>query len=274
MNEVVYNIPINLLAGYKGRKVIVRSYDPEEIVTVLSGEDMENLVAVQLLSMTGNIDVLGKWGYGIPVDLVMLHPQSEFPCLYRHAKLLDRHPLRVCIPVVNGFSKAVKVAASLKFFIKLEIGQPDPSLIEEIHRVLNFYVHNPSVALPIEYFHSTFLAMHHSEQTSLWEIQEDDPATLRYVTEDGKETIARRLGSGRTVDDPETFVANLQNSLFADRVECYDCQYFKNCGGYFKWPSKTYRCDGVKTLFNTLDEAAQEMRDEIAVLIHTREGAA
>jgi hypothetical protein len=273
LNEVVYNIPINLFGGYKGRKVIVRSYEPEEIVA-LSGGDMENLIAVQLLSMNGNVDVLGNWGYGIPVDLVMLHPQSEFPSLYRHAKLQDRHPLRVCIPVVNGFSKAVKVAASLKLFIKLEIGQPDPSLIEEIHRVLNFYIHNPSVALPIEYFHSTFLAMHHSEQSSLWDIQEEDPAIIRYVTEDGKETIARRLGCGRTAGDPETFVAEFQNALFAERVECYECQYFKNCGGYFKWPNKAYPCDGIKTLFSTISNAAREMRDEIAVLIHTREGAA
>lgn len=274
MNEVVYNIPINLFADYRGRKVIVRSYDPEEMVMALSGSDMENLIAVQLLSMTGNIDVLGNWGYGIPVDLVMLHPQDEFACLYRHAKLQDRHPLRVCIPVVNGFSKAVKVAASLKLFIKLEIGQPDPSLIEEIHRVLNFYIHNTSVALPIEYFHSTFLSMYHSEQSSLWDVQEENPASIRYVTEDGRETIARRLGSGRITGDLDTFIAELETKLLGDRDECYGCRYFKNCGGYFKWPSKSYRCDGVKTLFNTLDDAAQEMRDQISILMHTQKGAA
>ena len=47
MSEVVYNVPINLIAGYVGRRIIVRSYDPEEIVSALSGSDMEKLVAVQ-----------------------------------------------------------------------------------------------------------------------------------------------------------------------------------------------------------------------------------
>jgi hypothetical protein len=273
MSEVVYNIPINLISGYVGRKIIVRSYEPEQIVSSLSGSDMENLIAVQLLSMTSNADALGNWGYGIPVDLVMLHPQSEFPCLYRHARLLDRHPLRVCIPVVNGFSKAVKVAASLKLFIKLEIGQPDPSLIEEIHRVLNFYVHNPLVTLPIEYFHSTFLAMHQSEQSSIWDVQDENPAAFRYVTEDGKETIVRRTGNGRTIGNLDTFVVDLQSTLLAERDECYNCQYFRNCGGYFKWPNRAYRCDGVKALFSALGAAAQEMREDIAVM-RTRKGAA
>jgi len=273
MSEVVYNVPINLIAGYVGRRIIVRSYDPEEIVSALSGSDMEKLVAVQLLSMTSNADALANWGYGIPIDLVMLHPQSEFPCLYRHAKLLDRHPLRVCIPVVNGFSKAVKVAASLKLLIKLEIGQPDPSLIEEIHRVLDFYVHNPLVALPIEYFHSTFLAMHQSEESLIWDIQEENPAFFRYVTEDGKETIARCTGSSRTISNLDSFVADLLSTLLAQRDECYGCEYFRNCGGYFKWPSRAYRCDGVKTLFSALGAAAREIREDIEVM-HARKGAA
>ena len=273
MNEVVYNIPISLIAGYSGRKIIVRSYDPEELVSAVEGSNLENLVAIQLLSMTSNADALANWGHGIPVDLVMLHPQSEFQCLYRHARLLDGHPMRVCIPVVIGFSKAVKVAASLKLFVKLEIGQPDPSLIEEMHRVLNFYVHHPLVALPIEYFHSTFIAMHQSAQSSLWDVQEENPAAFRYVTEDGKETIGRRAGSGRTISNLETFVAELQRSVLNERDECYECGYFKNCGGYFKWPSRGYRCDGVKTLFSTLGAAAQEMREDIAVM-HSQKGAA
>ncbi|HMG37472.1 MAG TPA: hypothetical protein VKM94_26445 [Blastocatellia bacterium] len=274
VDEVVYNIPINLLARYRRRKVIVRSYDAQEIVAGLSNGNMDDLVAVQLLSLNGDGEVLTNWGYGVPVDLVMLYPTNEFPSLYRYARLLDRHPLRVCIPVVNGFSKAVKVAASLKLLIKLEIGQPDPSLMEEVLRVLNFYIHSRAVALPIEYFHSTFLAKYHSEQSSLWDVQEENPATLRYVTEDGRETIARRLGNGRTPGDLTSFVPDLQNALFVDRAECYECPHFQNCGGYFKWPSRNYRCDGVKSLFKAIDEAAREMRDSLNVMTGAQKGVA
>jgi hypothetical protein len=274
MNEVVYNIPVSLFPSYVGRKVIVRSYDPVEMIMSLTDCDIDNVVAVQLLSMTGNVDVLSNWGYGIPIDLLMPHPQTDFPFLYRYSKLLDRHPLRVCIPVVNGFSKAVKVATSLKLFVKLEIGQPDPSLIDEIQRVLNFYIHNPSVALPIEYFHSTFLAMYHSEQSSLWDVQEENPSTIRYVSEDGRENIARRVGSGRVEGDLDTFVADLQSEMLSEKAECNDCRYFMYCGSYFKWPRKTYRCTGVRSLFSTLDEAAQEMQGEITVMMQVQKGVA
>ena len=60
----------------------------------------------------------------LPIVLIMTNPQNHYPLLYRHAGFLHKHPLRSSIPIVPGFSKAVKLAASLNFVVKLEPGQP------------------------------------------------------------------------------------------------------------------------------------------------------
>jgi hypothetical protein len=52
-------------------------------------------------------------------------------------------------------------------------------------------------------------------------------------------------------------------SLLAERSECCDCEFFENCGGYFKWPHKSYDCSGVKAVFRTLKDAAIELRQDL-----------
>jgi hypothetical protein len=108
---------------------------------------------------------------------------------------------------------------------------------------------------------------------TLWDIQEEDPAALRYVTEDGRETIARRLDNGdvgTVTGDPGTFLTDLKAAVLTEQSECSHCEFFANCGGYFKWPCKEYSCDGVKTLFRTLHEAAGELAHDLAAFSATR----
>src|SRR5262249_16721332 len=234
MRTVVYNIPVHLVPAYRGREVLVRSQDPAALVQALPDGDLAQLVGVQLLSLTADVDVLADWGYGVPVDLVMYSPDSEFPLLYRHAKLLDKHPVRVSIPALPGLFKAVKVASALRFPVKLEVEQPGPEAIEALQSVLEFYLHHPSVSQPVEFFHTSLLSLYHQTPVSLWDVQEDDPACVRYVTDDGRETIARRPVGVRVTGDLGFFVAHLHQELLAERGECRECEFFAHCGGYFK----------------------------------------
>jgi hypothetical protein len=199
----------------------------------------------------------------VPVDLVMLSPHTEFPLLYRHAKLLDKHPVRVSIPALPGLFKAVKVASALGFIVKLDVGQPDPAAIEAMQSVLDFYLHHTSVSQPVEFFHTSLLSFYNQAPVSLWDVQEEDPAYVRYVTDDGRETIARRLVSTRMTGDLGSFVAARQQELLAERGECCECEFFAHCGGYFKWPRKDYGCSGIKTLFRTLRDASEALRHDL-----------
>lgn len=280
MTTIVYHIPLTLVAAYRGQKIIVRSQDPTALVKGLPESDHENLVGVQLLSLTTDADALADWGEAVPVELAMLHPETEFPLLYRHAKLLDKHPMRVTIPVIPGFSKAVKIATSLQFRVKLEVSQPDAATVAELCTVLAFYLHHSSVSQPVEYFHSTLLSFYHRDPVTLWDIQEEDPASLRYVTDEGREIVARQLVNGHVGNvgsvpgDLDAFVTNLTTEVLAGQSECSHCEFFPNCGGYFKWPRKEYSCDGVKTVFHTLREAAGELAHDLTDFEATQTEAA
>lgn len=260
MDEVVYNIPLHLFPAYRGRRVVVRSRAASELARGLRQDDLETVVGVQLLSLKEDAAALADWGYAVPVELVMRHPATEYPLLYRHAKLLDKHPTRACVPVTTGFVNALKVAAALQFAVKLEVGQPRPEVLEELRAALDFYLHHRSVSQPVEYFHSTLLAFHRYEALSLWDAQEEDPAFARYVTDEGRETVARATNGAAVAGDLSSFVPELKRRLLAERGECAGCEFFANCGGYFKWPRADYDCGGVKEVFRTLREAAEELR--------------
>lgn len=267
---VVYNIPVHLVPAYRGHEVVVRAQAPTALVQALPDSTLEQLVAVQLLSLTADVDALADWGYSVPVELVMLSPETEFPLLYRHAKLLDKHPVRVSIPVLHECFKAVKVANALGFIVKLEMGQPEAAAIEALQSMLDFYLHHTSVSQPIEFFHTSLMSFYHRHPVTLWDVQAEDPTYVRYVTDDGRETLARRPVNVSMTGDLGSFVADLQQELLAQQGECCECEFFKYCGGYFKWPRKDYVCSGVKTIFHTLRNASEALRHDLSVFTAAR----
>ncbi len=265
MNSVIYNIPVHLFETYRDQKVIVRSNDARELAERLSQTDMENVLYVQLLSLSGDVEPLANWGEAVPVDIFLQNPAVEFPLLYNFSKLLDKHPIRVSISVKPGFLKAVKLALALNFAVKLEVGQPDQGLIEEMAEVLDLYLHRPTVAQPVEYFHSLFLSFYQREPfQNLWLIQEEDPELFRFITDEGEETVSQRFGNVELNGDGGSVGIEQREALSSEKSECDGCEYFDRCGGYFKWPDREFGCEGVKTLFATLNNAAEELRNDLA----------
>lgn len=264
MESLVYNIPISLVEAYRGRRIIVRFSDPSALRYVLTEDDYECLQYVQSLTCQVDLDALADWGGGIPIDLVMADPGVEFSALYNYARLLDKHPVRVTIPVTAGLSKAVKVAASLNFAVKLEPQQPSPELIDELSSVLGFFLHHSSVSQPIDYFHSLLLAFYNQQPATLWGILEEDPAYFRYVTDEGEETISRRFVGAKGAGKMDLFFQDYKNTLMAEGQECCGCEFVDPCAGYFKWPDKNFACNGVKTIFHTLKVAAVELQNDLS----------
>jgi hypothetical protein len=151
----------------------------------------------------------------------------------------------------------------LNFAVKLELTQPGEALVEEMSRVLDAYLHQSMVAQPIEYFHSLFLALFRGEPLTLWSIQEEEPAQIRYVTDDGEETLSRRFEGTDIKGDVSLFPGKFRAAIMAEDGECASCELIGNCAGYFKWPDPDYPCDGVKTLFRTLNEAARQLKKDL-----------
>ena len=249
---MVYNLPATMIESYRGRDLIVRSHDPSEILQRLAPDNLERLAYLQILGTGGAIDPLLRWGPSIPVDLVVQDPDADLSLLYRYAPLPAERPVRVSVPVAAGFSKVVKLALSLNFAVKLEVSQPEPALIEELLRVVTLYLHQSTVSQPVEFFHSIFWGFYNRTPVTLWAIQEEDPALFRYVTDQGVETLSRRFTGMELKYGVTSFIQEFTAALLSEKQECADCAFCENCAGYFKWPRREYRCDGVKVLFQIM----------------------
>jgi len=264
INSLVYNIPAKQIESYRERNVIVRSSSPGEIVAALCAADSARVRFIQLLGTPEDTAELEACGEGIPIEIVLKDPGSEFTLLYDYTNLIDTHPVRVAIPVLPGFSKAVRLAVSLNFAVKLEMRQPDSFLIEELSDVLDFYLHGTNVRQAIDPFQAMLLSFYRHEPLLMWEIAEEDPVQVRYITDDGEETIAKRFVGARLAGDVADFVKSYSQNLLSEKRQCHECEFFNRCEGFFKWPDKSYDCVGIKRLFTTLANAADEVTQDLA----------
>jgi hypothetical protein len=263
MNDFIYEVPVERVSAYRGRRLIVRAHEPATLITALADEEFERLVGLRLLSLAADSEPLNAWAPELPVDLVMADPGAEFPLLYRHAELLEHHPVRVMIPVRPGFARAVKVAVSLHFAVWLEPGQPEPALIEELAEVMAFYLRQPTVAQPVEFFHSTLLGFYHDDPAPLWVVLDADPECLRHVADEGAESLPGRLAGVEATVAADADLGEWIARVLATADECRNCEFLPSCGGYFKWPRRDYDCAGVKRLFGLLRAAAAELRRDL-----------
>jgi hypothetical protein len=275
--DLVYNIPLDLFESYRGRKVIVRALDPRAIINVLGSEEIKQLQYIQILTLSADVTCLANWNVGLPIDLVMYEPQVEFGKLYNHAKLLDKHPVRVSIPVRPGFANAVKVASSLQFAVKMTVGQPNKDDLAQMFAALYMFLHKPTFTQPLEFYQSMLLAFFRNEDLTLWATQEEDPAMFRYVTVDGREIVSQRFVD---IEIPrhftmETLVDGFEKKMLTERRECAKCEFLAQCRGYFKWPNKDYICaGGIRELFQELKTAAAELDFDLEMYTASKMGAA
>lgn len=262
--SLVYNIPATMLEAYRGRDIIVRSHDPSETLHRLEHYDLNRIAYLQILGTGGAVGGLMRWEHAIPIDLVIQNPEADLPLLYRYRPLLSERPVRVSVRVAAGFSKVVKLALSLNFAVKLDVRQPEPAVIEEMLQIATLYLHQSTVSQPVEFIHSVFLSFYHGNPVTLWAIQEEDPAAVRYVTDLGTETLSPRFAGETLKYGLSSFIKDFTKELLDEKHACCDCAFFETCAGYFKWPRKQYRCDGVTSLFQMLKAAAAELKSDLS----------
>ena len=261
--SLVYNIPARLIDDYVGKYVIVRSALPSELVYCFWRAEPNTIRFMQLLATSEDTEVLENVAHAIPVEIVLADPGAEYQRLYNYATLLDNHPVRISIPVIQGFSKAVKLAVSLNYTVKLEMGQPNHELLSEVQEVLDLYLHRSNVRQPIEFFHSLLLSFYRDEPVTAWQIAEEDPDVVRYINDKGEETISSRFLGLSIPQVLDSFVQRFGNYQVTEKRECNGCEFFSRCSGYFKWPEPAYNCAGVKEIFRTVKSAADELKQDL-----------
>ena len=200
----------------------------------------------------------------IPLDVVLSDPASEFSHLYRVVDAYAVRAIRVTMPAAPGLTKAIRLAAALRLPVRVLPGQPSAEALLELYDALEFYLHEPMVEAPVEFFHSVLATMSDWDAGSLWMILEEDPDAFRHYDADGQARVPRTGDSGRSEIASVGFVENHLSSLIAQDAECATCPWQQPCRGYFKWPDPAYSCEGVKQLFFSIQTAGNEIRQDMA----------
>lgn len=257
----VWNVPQHLLAEFSIGNRVVRVTDAEAIPDLPTPRENGSIVAVEVRALPENIEDLAERlrATDIPIDLVLTDPGRDAAQLYRLARLCNDRWVRVTIPVVPGFSRAVRIATSLQLGVRLAIGQPDAALVDELLSVVEHYVHRPDVDVPVEFLHSLLAVFLGESNACLWDICEDDPAFDHYVSDDGRILSSARFEAAEATDDPSGILPALLTELDASGAECVGCRYRDVCVGYFKVPDRTYSCEHVIRVFAALEQAAGEL---------------
>jgi hypothetical protein len=200
----------------------------------------------------------------IPLDVVLSDPASEFSDLYRLVDACAAREVRVTMPAAPGLAKAVRLAAALRLPVRVLPAQPAADALEELRDTLEFYLHEPMVETPVEFFHSLLGAMAGGDAGSLWMILEEDPEVFQLLDANGQARLPRAGDSDPVTTASAGFVETHLNSLIAQGAECATCSWQAQCRGYFKWPDPLYSCEGVKRLFSSIQAAGDEIRKELA----------
>jgi hypothetical protein len=177
--------------------------------------------------------------------VILADPAAEFARLYRLADVRIVREVRVTIPAAPGFMKALRLAAALQLRVRLLPGQPSAEVLAELTEAAHFYLRDPMVETPVEFFHSLLTALRGIGEGTLWRFLEEDPAVFSHCDAAGRALHA--------ADFVESHLAR----LFDDGAECTACRWLPVCAGYFK-------CGGVKELFATLEAAAEEITRDLA----------
>jgi len=266
--------PVHLIKQFPGHRLVARSDDPRFFQDHLDGDSIERIEYLQLTDLEADPSPLMMWEWALPVDLVMKEPGREFPRLYAYAPLLDRGPVRVSIPAAEGVEKAVKLAASLRFSVKIIPGQPEADQVMLLLRLADFYLRNPTIEKPIEFFHSLFFSIVNNLPITLWEILEKDPDRFCDVTDNGQISV-RQPGRIPALEIRSEKVAEIKSDrrqtppsqrqpVINRHNACAACTYYPWCKGFFKYPAADYSCTAVYPLFEYFLRAAAELKQDMA----------
>lgn len=196
----------------------------------------------------------------VAIDVVIGDPALEFSRLYQLVDVSRIRDVRVSIPIRTGFLKALRLAASLQFPVRLLPGQVPPDLFPELQEALEFYLYDPQVEAPIEFFHSALASARGKSLGGLWTVLEQDPGVFQHFDEEGRE----KLPSAEFRGEAQDFLAWYQEQLTSRNAECVSCRWRDYCGGYFKLPDPEYSCQGVIKILDRLQIAASEMEEDLA----------
>jgi hypothetical protein len=152
-NEPVVNVPAALCDNVDFGSVIIRSGSCGDIVRAYKALG-DRIVGVELERLSDDVSLLSALPQGLSLTL-KLRPM-EAANVYTSSWLSDRFALAALMDVEKGLLEGVKIvtSAQVPVVINLDSLSDDSELIS----VLDYYLHDRHLQVPIEFFHSLFAA--------------------------------------------------------------------------------------------------------------------
>jgi hypothetical protein len=270
--SVLASIPARLASEVDCENLVVRSDSCAEIVAAYETLG-ERIKEVELEGLGADLHILSALPLGLPVR-VKLHPKDA-PDLYTNTWLSDRFSLEALMDVDKGLLQGVKIAASAMVPVTLNLEELSDD--DELMSVLNYYLHDPHVQVPVDFYHSMITAYLQGSTVALPDLYTESPTHFIYVDESGKVSASARLArSGRflgtfsgglQIDEESELYQNLLNrkkDLVLTGSKCVSCEQFDLCEGYLRFIDVNFDCDQFLQVFGEIKAKAKEIGEDLA----------
>jgi hypothetical protein len=277
-NEPIVNFPAALCDNVDFGSVIIRSGSCGDIVRAYKALG-DRIVGVELERLSDDVSLLSALPQGLSLTL-KLRP-AEAANVYTSSWLSDRFALAALIDVEKGLLEGVKIvtSAQIPVVINLDSLSDDSELIS----VLDYYLHDRHLQVPIEFLHSLFTAQIQGQAVSLADVYSENPEQHLYVDESGAITCSPRLAKagkffGSINADPQIdresaiykTLINLKKSLFLSGSSCVSCEAFDVCAGYLRIVDTSFDCAPWLRLFKEIKATAKEIVEDLADSLQRR----
>jgi len=270
-DEPVVNVPAALCDKVGFGHVVIRSASCEDIVRAYKASD-DRVIGVELESLAGNVSVLSALPQGLSLTL-RLRP-AEAANVYTSSWLSDRFALAALMDVEKGLLEGVKLVTSAQIPVVMNLDSLSDD--SELISVLDYYLHERHLQVPIEFFHSLFTAQIQGAALSLADVYPESPEQNLYVDESGAITGSSRLAKagmffGSVTADPQIDqesslykrLINLKKDLFLSGSSCASCEAFDVCAGYLRVVDTTFDCTAWLRIFGEIKSRAKEIVEDL-----------
>lgn len=186
--------------------------------------------------------------------------------------LRDTQPVFV-VKLDDDTLRNINFLSSLNVMVHIDISSPDASE-NALMQVLDFYLHNPLLSVPIEPLHSMLRTINRKQGITLWATEHEHLKNNFYVCDSGEITLSKRWNDNKlnygTIEDSFDDIENsklyqkllsFKADLFRNSNPCIFCDHFGPCVGFFKAIEPEKSCEAWKTVFKTLADESDKAKD-------------
>lgn len=272
-NPVCVSVPARLADRIEADVIVVRSARCAEIVQAYQSRG-ERIQGVQLEGLGDDLFSLSDLPIGLPMT-VKMHP-GDAAQVYTSSWLSDRFVLGILMDVDNGLLQGVRIVTSAGVPVILNLDEVHDT--GELISVLHYYLHEPHLQVPVEFFHSLFNAFLNKETLSLEGMYPESPDTFLYIDESGRVSGSARLArankffgevtTGLALNEESPEYKNLldrRKNIFLFGSACAACEHFDLCGGYLRFIENKFDCEPFINAFTEMKTKAREIAADLSV---------